>query len=265
LATDGAGNSAQFDFSFTLDRLAPSLNNVGLSPGSDTGTPGDNVTAALKVVITGTTDPGMLVTIGAQSALATGTGGFQIPDVALVAGANNLTVIAADVAGNTTQTPVTITQQGTIATDVAMSWNQLALDAVRLSVTDPPIATRILAMVSLAQYDALAAIENTPAYLIHESVPDPVSVDAALAKAAHTVLFQLFPSQRASCDAALNTLLAAIGDSAAKTNALALGQAVGVGRPRDSGERRVRHLRGLSRQSGCRSVAAGCADVRHRR
>ena len=45
-----------------------------------------------------------------------------------------------------------------------IAWNQQALKAIQLDVTDPPIATRILAMVSLAQYDTLAAIEGTPAY-----------------------------------------------------------------------------------------------------
>ena len=229
LATDSRGNSTLSDLTFTLDRLAPGLTGVGLSPGSDTGTAGDNVTAALKVVITGTTDPGVLITVGTRTALATGTGIFQVPDVALTAGANNLTVIASDVAGNTAQTVLTITQQGTVATDVAMAWNQLTLDAIRLSVTDPPIATRILAMVSLAQFDTLAAIENTPAYLIDQSVTGPVSVDAALAKAAHTVLYDFFPAQRGTFDAALNALLAGIADGAAKTNALALGLSVGQG------------------------------------
>jgi hypothetical protein len=229
-AVDSAGNTTSvFDVTFVLDTQTPGINAVGLSAGSDTGTVGDNITSAAKVVITGSTAAGATLTLGSTSVLATGTGAFQIPDVALVAGANLLSLTSSDLAGNTSQASLTITRQGTVTSDVALDWNQLALDAVRLSVTDPPIATRILAMVSLAQYDTLAAIENTPAYLIHQTVSGPVSVDAALAKAAYTILYQLFPAQRTTFDATLNSLLAGIADGPAKTNALALGQAVGQG------------------------------------
>src|SRR6267143_665590 len=228
-AVDSRGNASLSDFTFTLDRQTPVINGFGLSAGSDIGITGDTITAAAKVLLTGTTEAGATLTLGTTSVLAPGTGAFQIPDVALATGANLLSLTSSDLAGNTSQAALTITRQGTVTSDVALDWNQLALDAVRLSVTDPPIATRILAMVSLAQYDTLAAIENTPAYLIHQTVTGPISVDVALAKAAHTVLYQLFPAQRATFDAALNSLLAGIADGAAKTTALTLGQAVGQG------------------------------------
>ncbi|MEQ1628183.1 MAG: Ig-like domain-containing protein, partial [Nitrospira sp.] len=228
-ATDSRGNTTLTDFTFTLDRQAPGIAGVGLSAGSDTGTVGDNSTSAAKVVITGSTEAGAAVTLGSTNVLAPGTGAFQIPDVALVSGANLFSLTSTDLAGNASQASLTITRAGVATADVALAWNQLTLEAIRLSVTDPPIATRILAMVSLAQYDTLAAIEQSPAYLIQQSVSGPVSVDAALAKAAHTVLYDLFPAQRATFDAALNALLAGIADGAAKTNALTLGQAIGQG------------------------------------
>ena len=226
-ATDAQGNTTTLDRTFTLDRQGPGLTGVGLSAGSDTGTVGDNVTSVSNVVITGSTEAGATVTLGTTNVVATGTGAFQIPDVALASGANLLSLTSTDLAGNISQASLTVTRTGVVTTDVALDWNQLALEAIRLSVIDPPVASRILAMVSLAQYDTLAAIENTPAYLVRQTVTGPVSLDVALAKAAHTVLSELFPAQRASFDTALNALLATVADGTAKTNALTLGLTVG--------------------------------------
>ncbi|MGE0642375.1 MAG: Ig-like domain-containing protein [Nitrospira sp.] len=226
-ASDAQGNVTTLDRTFTLDRQVPGLTGLGLSAGSDTGTVGDLITSASRVVITGLTQVGATVTFGTTTVVASGTGAFQIPDVALASGANTLSLTATDLAGNSSQMSLTVTRTGVATSDVALTWNQLALDAIRLSVSDPPIASRILAMVSLAQYDTLAAIENTAAYLVQQTVNGPVSLEIALAKAAHTVLSELFPAQRASFDAALNALLASVADGVGKTNALALGLSVG--------------------------------------
>src|SRR6185295_16086105 len=104
--------------------------------------------------------------------------------VALANGDNAFTLTATDPAGNIAQRNLTINRQGVDPADMAILWNQQTLDAIRLTVMDPPLAARVLAMVSLAQYDTLAAIDGTPAYLMHQGVSGPVSVDAALAKAA---------------------------------------------------------------------------------
>jgi hypothetical protein len=115
----------------------------------------------------------------------------------------------------------------TVTTDVSLQWNHQALEAIRLTAMDPPPAARVLAMVSLAQYDTLAAIDGTLAYLVQQSVAGPVSVDAALAEAAYTVLYALFPTQRSVFDATLNSLLETISDGPAKTSAVALGLSIG--------------------------------------
>ena len=39
-------------------------------------------------------------------------------------------------------------------------------EKIRSIVTDPAVATRTLALVSLAQYDTLAAAQQSPAYLV---------------------------------------------------------------------------------------------------
>jgi hypothetical protein len=228
IATDNLGNARSFDLGFTLDTQAPGAPTVALAPSS--GDPAANTTSAARVVLTGTAEAGAVLTLGATQVLAGSGGTFRIADVALADGANNLTLAVEDAAGNAgPAVPFTLTRQGTVTTDAALVWNTQALEAIRQTVTDPPVATRILAMVSLAQYDTLAAIEGTPAYLIQRGATGPVSTDAALAQAAHGVLYPLFPNQRASFDAALAAALAAVPDGAAKDNGRALGQAIAQG------------------------------------
>ncbi len=227
-ATDNANNTPSIvDLTFTLDTTLPTITSFALSAGSDTGTVGDNITAAAQVQLTGAAEAGATLTLNSVNVLAGAGGIFQLPGVALNNGANIFSLSAIDLAGNTAQSNLTITKQGVIVADVALQWNQLALEAIRLTVTDPPIASRILAMVGIAQYDTLAAIENTPAYLVKQTATGPISLDAALAKAAHTILYPLFPNQRTSFDNALNTLLNSLPDGATKTNALALGLSIG--------------------------------------
>ena len=225
--TDARGNFSTLDRTFTVDRSIPVITSFGLSAGSDTGIQGDNITGAAQVLFTGSSEAAAALTLNGTAILAGAGGVFQIPDVALTTGDNSFTLFAQDLAGNSAQQALTVTRQGSVTADVALQWNQQALDAVRLTVTDPPVATRILAMVSLAQYDTLAAIEGTPAYLVKQTAGGPISLDAALAKAAHTVLYSLFPSLRSNFDAALNTVLNAIPNGAAKDNALSLGLSVG--------------------------------------
>ena len=229
-AIDNGGNiSTVSSFSFTLDATPPTITSFNLSAGSDTGTLGDNVTAAENVLLTGASEAGAHLLLNATPILAGAGGVFQIPDVDLALGQNAFTIVATDLAGNTAQRTLTVNRVGTVTTDVALQWNQQALEAIRMTVMDPPLAARVLAMVSLAQYDTLAAIDGTPAYLIHETATGPISVDVALAKAAYTVLYAVFPSQRQAFDATLNALLGTIADGAAKNNAIALGLSIGSG------------------------------------
>ncbi len=228
-ATDNAGNhSTLATLAFTLDTIAPVIQTFQLAAGSDTGTPGDGVTAAGIVTLDGLAESGLSLDFGfgALQVLAAANGNYIIPGVSLAPGDNAFAVQAVDLAGNTTQLDLTVTREGALTPDIAVTWNRQALEAIRLTVMDPPQATRALAMMSLAQYDTLAAIEGFPAYLVHQSISGPVSIDAALAKAAHTILSALFPGQRPAFDGALNATLSAIADGSAKTNALTLGLSV---------------------------------------
>jgi hypothetical protein len=212
---------------FTLDATPPALVGFGLSAGSDSGTPSDNATAYSRVTLSGSSDPGSTVQVAGRFVLTAGNGTFQVSGVDLLEGVNSFTALVVDAAGNESQLTVGILREGALAVDVAVEWNRLALEAIRATAAEPVVAARALAMMSLAQYDALAAIENTPAYFVEHALPGPVALDLALAKAAHTVLTALFPSQRPLLDVNLGIVEDHAPDGEAKNNAFSLGLSAG--------------------------------------
>ncbi len=224
-ARDVNGNAANLDVSFTLITGTPVIAALALSPASGSAT--DNTTSAASVAVTGTATTGASVTIGGQSGLAGGNGAFQVGGIALHDGANTLVATVTDKAGNTAQQSITITKQGTLAADQTLIWNQAVLDTARATAIYPEDTTRVLAMVALAQYDTLAAIQGSPAYLVSHAAPGTVSIDLALAKAADTVLTNLFPSRQAVFDAMVATVAAGVTDPAVRAASLALGTDIG--------------------------------------
>src|SRR5207248_220466 len=138
-----------------------------LSSGSITPASAAHQTAAARVTVVGHTDPNVSVTLVETGAttLSSNTGAFQFPGVMLAVGGNPFTVEAQDAAGNTSSYAMTITR--TVATaqpNAVIVWNQAALTAIQQDGTDPLFASRGLAMVQAAVYDAVNAIEGTPAY-----------------------------------------------------------------------------------------------------
>ena len=224
-AADVNGNTAALDVTATVLTAAPAIVGLGLAAGS--GAVGDNATPASTVALTGTSAAGATVTIAGQSALVAAGGGFQIPGVALQDGSNTLIATATDRAGNTAQAQITVKRQGTVTADQTLIWNQAALDAIKALVVYPEDASRVLAILGLAQYDTLAAIQGTPAYLVSRTATGAPDVNLALARAAATVLTNLFPSRAATFDSILATVAAGVADGAAKTAALALGADIG--------------------------------------
>lgn len=111
--------------------------------------------------------------------------------------------------------------------DVVIDWNNVLLDAVRVDKTSPPRASRVMAAVHVAVYDAVNGILGgyTP-FHVTASAPAGASAEAAAAAAAHRVLAALFPAQQATFDAALASSLAAIPDSAAETAGVSWGKSV---------------------------------------
>jgi hypothetical protein len=113
--------------------------------------------------------------------------------------------------------------------DVVTDWNEVALNAIRATGTNPLRASRALAMLHIAIYDAVNAIDRThEPYLSLLPVSPDASKRAAVAAAAHTMLTNLSPTSAATIDAALAATLAGIPVGLPRANGLALGSASGA-------------------------------------
>jgi hypothetical protein len=117
----------------------------------------------------------------------------------------------------------------TVHADVVTDWNNAALDAIRANRTPPPVASRALAMLHAAIYDAVNGISRThEAYRVASTVPSSASKKAAASAASHTVLAALFPT-RATAFTALHTgTVAEIQSSPQKDAGIAWGESVGA-------------------------------------
>ncbi len=112
--------------------------------------------------------------------------------------------------------------------DEVLAWNQVTLDTIRALRLPPPRATRSLAMVHVAIFDAVNGIERVyEPYHVEKGAPPGACPPAAAAMAAYTVLVGLHPTRRAMYDAALEGSLDAIPNGASKNKGKAWGQTVG--------------------------------------
>jgi hypothetical protein len=226
-ATDSADNAATANVAFTLQAGSPPPLAFDLAASDQTGSAGAHQTQSGLVSLvgrTGANDTVKLLSTGATT-VASNTGTFQLANVALTLGTNSLAVQAADAFGNTSKASETITRLAAPPTpDPVLQWNQITLNAITLDADAPTVASRALAMESLAVYDAIAAIDATPGYLVNLTAPSDASAAAAVAEAADQMLDYLYPAQAASFNAQLATSLAAIPDGQGKTDGTALGQ-----------------------------------------
>jgi hypothetical protein len=111
--------------------------------------------------------------------------------------------------------------------DVIGDWNAKALDFVVSHKMLPPPAERIVAMTQLAMFDAVNSIDRKyRPYLVQLAAAPTASREAAAAAAAGTVLAGVDPETQDQVKAALAAYLAAIPDSAAKSEGIKLGEAV---------------------------------------
>ncbi len=114
--------------------------------------------------------------------------------------------------------------------DVITEWNQQLLDSVAATSTLPPRASRMMAMVHTAQFDAVNAVANQyHSYQGYLPCPVGTSKEAAAAQAARDVLVNLFPARAAIFDAQLTTHLNAVGAGQARTDGINLGQRAATG------------------------------------
>ena len=108
-----------------------------------------------------------------------------------------------------------------------LTWNAIALQAIRTDKTPPPIAGRDLAIVQIAVEDAVGSVVRSPwPALVRVASPRGASVDAAASAAAHRALSSLFPAQAATFDAALAASLDGILDGPAEQAGVAVGRSV---------------------------------------
>jgi hypothetical protein len=113
--------------------------------------------------------------------------------------------------------------------DVVTDWNNAALDAIRADRTAPPIASRNLAIVHVAIYDAVNGIARThEPYLVPSAVSSSASRVAAATAAAHQTLVSLFPNHTSTFDVLHAAILAGIPNGPQKTNGITWGEFVGT-------------------------------------
>ena len=113
------------------------------------------------------------------------------------------------------------------AADVVTEWNEKANTAVLEAKIFSHAASRVMAIVHSAMFDAINSIEGryTP-YKFKVSAPAGSSPEAAGAAAAHAALVTLFPEQKAALDAEYAASLAQIPDGPGKNAGIAVGEQV---------------------------------------
>lgn len=109
--------------------------------------------------------------------------------------------------------------------NVVVDWNNAMLNAIKSTSMNPPAASRAMAMVSTAVFDAVNSVnpQYTP-YRVLGAAPMGTNAEAAAITAAHNVLSSLFPSQQASFDSLRDAQFASIPNDAGKMTGMALGQ-----------------------------------------
>src|SRR5437763_13525227 len=108
---------------------------------------------------------------------------------------------------------------------MVLRWNQDLWAAVRTAGKALVVASRTMAMVQGAVYDAVNSIDGTHTpYLADIPAPSSANMEAAAAVAAHDTLVGLFPTQASVLDLELKGSLQLIDNGDAKTAGIQVGQ-----------------------------------------
>ena len=108
--------------------------------------------------------------------------------------------------------------------DAVLDWNEIALAEVAVAGQLPPDGARTLAMVHVAVFDAVNAIDRRyEPVALPDRGPADASTDAAIASAAYTVLTGLFPARKSALAERYAAALAHVPDGSAKHAGVALG------------------------------------------
>ncbi|HKQ38831.1 MAG TPA: vanadium-dependent haloperoxidase [Verrucomicrobiae bacterium] len=111
--------------------------------------------------------------------------------------------------------------------DVVTDWNTLILNAIRTNKASPPVASRQMAILHTAMFDAVNGIRpQYEAYRVRGNVLPAASEEAAAAAAARKVMVALYPNNAALYDAGLQSTLSGIRNPVAKKHGVAWGEKV---------------------------------------
>jgi hypothetical protein len=123
----------------------------------------------------------------------------------------------------------TFLQANRALADAVLDWNEIALATVVASGQRPPDGARAMAMMHVAMFDTINAIEpKYRPYAYQSKGSANMSAEAAAAAAAHTVLSKLYPDQAQTLDKSYDAAMSKISDGNAKTAGIALGREVGA-------------------------------------
>jgi Vanadium chloroperoxidase N-terminal domain len=110
--------------------------------------------------------------------------------------------------------------------NVITDWDERAVAVIQPRMV-PPVAYRAMAIVHIAMFDAVNAIEpRYRPYYAQLAADRQTSKEAAAAAAAGSILIKLVPEAASDIQAALQNYLSGIPDSEAKSEGIKLGEAV---------------------------------------
>jgi Bacterial Ig-like domain/FG-GAP-like repeat/PAP2 superfamily/LVIVD repeat len=182
-----------------------------------------------KINLTGQAEVGTIVTLNNGTTITTvdRSSNFYFDDVELTLGNNNFTISSTDLAGNSKiSQPINIERIASNP-DLVLKWNKILRDAITNDRTPPSAAARRLAMLHAAIFDAVNAVGHIyDTYHVDRTAPSGTIAEAAAAAAAHRILSELYPQQRATFDAAFNVDLATIPDTQGELDGVRLGREV---------------------------------------
>jgi PAP2 superfamily len=114
----------------------------------------------------------------------------------------------------------------TAKADVVTDWNDVVLEAVTAAREPQPTQARSVAMVHLAMFEAINAVERRYGPSVVKSVVSTASAEAAAASAARAVLSKLYPGQQAAFDKAYVVSMSQLPDGAEKSSGISLGEQI---------------------------------------
>ena len=186
------------------------------------------IATAHVMVVGGTTmpDASVRLQVGSTSRVTHSdrSGHYQFR-VAMPAGVYQVKVRAEDRAGVASKASMTTTQG-----DAVLAWDQAMNDVIKADIANVGMASRTMAMVSGAVYDAVNDIDRTGSvYKVDVKAPRGASASAAASEAAYTVLSALDPSMQPLLDVTMAQSWAAVPSARARAEGVRVGLEVAQG------------------------------------